>query len=67
MAFVYKDQENHVSNVRKLRSGAVINSKIENPVGKRAVLGVLNADNCKAGASKIKRVSSCLYRYHVIR
>lgn len=64
MAFVYKGQENHVSNARKLRSGVVINQKNENGVGKRAVLGVLNADTCK-GASKVKRVSITLFQNDV--
>lgn len=56
MAFVCKDQENYVSNVRKLRSNMNVNNKNQNQIQKRSVLGVINADNAKIGAVKSKKV-----------
>ncbi|XKL64012.1 hypothetical protein PGB90_004098 [Kerria lacca] len=55
MAFVCKDQENYVSNVRKLRSNMNVNNKNQNQIQKRSVLGVINADNAKIGAVKSKK------------
>lgn len=56
MAFVYQDQENHVTNLRKLRSNvAVVNEKTQ--IQKRSVLGLITtkADNAKAGPSKYRK------------
>lgn len=58
MAFVYQDQENHVTNLRKLRSNvAVVNEKTQ--IQKRSVLGLITtkADNAKAGPSKYRKVN----------
>lgn len=60
MAFVYKDQENHVTNLRnKTRHGSsIINQKVENQVSKRSVLGVINVDNARISSSRYRKVSS---------
>lgn len=56
MDFVYQDQENIVSNFRKLRSHSNNNRKSENQVMKRSVLGVINVDTNKIAPAKLKNV-----------
>lgn len=56
MDLLYKEQENIVSNLRKLRSNSNVNHKSETQVMKRSVLGVIN-DNNKIGPAKFKNVS----------
>ena len=59
MEFVYKDQENITSNVLKTR-GNGNTQKAEGQVLKRSVLGVINVDSNKIGASKYKQNVSIL-------
>ncbi|XP_065201125.1 G2/mitotic-specific cyclin-A [Planococcus citri] len=54
MDLVYNDQENIVSNFRRLRSHSNVNRKSENQIMKRSVLGVINADSNKIAPAKSK-------------